>query len=182
MAKKSKSTTTAPKIAAPPAPKAPWIYISDPSTNTPNAAALSALLDSPRQFQYITHSTPAHSAHGIDSVDEFLARLDKANKEKHQSKKVYLIVDLRGDDQKEAKLKMMGRVRDLATKSSRDFASVNLNNGSGKHDAKDWGSHHFSFDVGDHKPEELADKVYKWLCKSPCPSHSSTPPQTIPLT
>lgn len=124
-------------------PKAPWIYINDPTPGSVHANELAALVpDAPH----------------LVFVEAAFAGKPKIPKE-HKS--MVLITDSKGDHENNQKIKNSKQVNESAIKFGTNFASINIMNDMSKVSETDvFGTNHLNVaDVPD-----IAINIYKWLC------------------
>ncbi|KIW22541.1 uncharacterized protein PV07_12419 [Cladophialophora immunda] len=150
----------------PPLSRHPWIYVNDPTTNTPHAASLKDMIG---ECIMSGHIKP----------DENLSATEESETEKlgycldslkddatfGAGQNVFLITEHLADSKTTDKLETAKKFREQAIKGGRNFASVNLylQNGTKEKEQAKWGPNHLELGITNMTVKEVAQSIYQWL-------------------
>lgn len=169
MGKQSRKTIISPP---PVLPKAPVIYLNDPTTDIPHARYLRDMIGSCIIAFHSPDDVPTGST--VSSAEVLTADLRNG----YFDHSVVIINDNLTDSKAADKLSTATHCREETIKHGCNFASVNLylKDGTPTEDLKSWGTNHLDLCVANLTVKEVAEKVYRWLCTR-CPTICSVPSQ-----
>ncbi|OAP55245.1 hypothetical protein AYL99_10218 [Fonsecaea erecta] len=156
----------------------PWIYVNDPTTNTPHATSLKDMIG---DCVLSRHTTPEESEAEKLAVCLDVLKDDTAG----TGQNVFLITEHLADSKTTDKLETAKKFRELAIKGGRNFASVNLylQHGTKEKERAEWGPNHLELGIANMTVKEVVQNIYEWLCidLSAASSSSSSSPPSLPI-
>ena len=139
--------------------------MSDPLDDNAHAEKVKSMIEA-FSLQYLKDDF--YTGSEVTPVETLLNSIDNLKDARGISKKAIMVVDKMNqlDSEISGKIKAATKVREHAAKSGRTFASVNLykKEGTKKSAIKNWGPNHLELSITDLTVQQVADKVYKWLC------------------
>jgi hypothetical protein len=145
-------------------PLTPVIFINDPQLTAPNIRALAAVLP---------------SATTIETGPADLASLKCFYRGPASRDLVVIAAQSYDDDNHDKKVDVAKSFKQETIQLGCNFVSVNLylSLPTPADKLKEWGTNHLDLNIAMLSPQQTADKIYKWLCRS---SHSSFNPNPVP--
>ncbi|EXJ69423.1 uncharacterized protein A1O5_07459 [Cladophialophora psammophila CBS 110553] len=142
-------------------PRHPWIYVNDPTTNTPHVSSLKGIIGDCS----ILHRSNDGDAN-FEARERLAASLDTLKDDAFGAgQNVMLITENLADSKTTDKLETATTIREQAIKGGRNFASVNLylQDGTKENDKATWGPNHLELAITNMTVREVAQKIYSWL-------------------
>ncbi len=126
-------------------PKAPWVYVNDPTPDSLYARKLASLI--PDVLHFILH--PAASTASVEIPKK--------------PKSLVLITDPKTDHDQCRKIQTATEFKEQAIKIGANFASINIMmDMSNVRDIDNFGTNHLNIAGA----PGISDRIYKWLCKN----------------
>ncbi len=146
-------------------PKAPVLYINDPSTDLPHARYVRDMIPACNLIFHVRDQAAAcelEEEPGVSKAEMLTADLRNG----HLDGSVAIISDGLVDSKTADKIATASHVRTEAIKHGCNFASVNLyhEQGTPAADKTKWGTNHLELRITSMSVEEVAEKIYHWLC------------------
>ncbi|KIX05426.1 uncharacterized protein Z518_06298 [Rhinocladiella mackenziei CBS 650.93] len=155
MGKKSKQSTN------PGLPRAPVLYLNDPTTGVPHARYLRDMIPLCVLVFHPGEDLPVTTDSSLTAAEILTADLRAG----HFGDSVAIISDNVTDSMANDKIRTATHIRQGAIKHGSNFASVNLylESGTPPADKDKWGTNHLELCVSNLTVKEVAEKVYRWL-------------------
>jgi len=161
MGKKSKqhASKVSPVCATGTLPKAPVLYLNDPTVGVPHAHALRSMIPSCAISSHSPEDVPADCA--VSAAELCTAGV----REGRYDDGILMISDCRRDAETGDKIRTAAHCREETIKHGCNFASVNLylEQGTPVDDRKKWGTNHLELCVTNLTVAEVCEKVHRWL-------------------
>lgn len=141
-------------------PKAPFIYVNDPTPNGIFVTQLTKLI--PKTIRVTLSPHPDHS----------ICYLNTMRSSDHRDT-VFIFADYKSHDQEESQKKAANLVRTAAIRVGSNFASINIHcDSDGSIKTRHWGGNHLDIPITTYaefvnsiEAHSQAQIIYKWLCK-----------------
>ncbi|KIW74176.1 hypothetical protein Z517_12116 [Fonsecaea pedrosoi CBS 271.37] len=149
----------------PPLSRHPWIYVNDPTTNTPHATSLQDLIGDCIVSHHTRHDGDLSSTQESET-EKMAVCLDMLKDDTFSAgQNVFLITEHLADSKTADKLETATKFREQAIKGGRNFASVNLylQDGTKKKEKAKWGPNHLELGITNMTVKEVAQEIYQWL-------------------
>jgi len=155
------SFTTPPALS-----RHPWIYVNDPTANTPHAKSLKDMIGDCLLSCHTRHDSNPFAPEESET-EKMAVCLDMLKDATFGSgQNVFLITEHLADSKNSDKLETAKKFRQMAIKGGRNFASVNLylQHGTPEKERAKWGPNHLELGITNMTVREVVQTIYQWLC------------------